>query len=108
MNFESKVLYIPVAKKRWKELGSALVARPAEGWEPSMAVPLISLTANISGISESRTTAIIHYFRRSTSSWARAGDIDARVGLSAGHSHLPLPSSSIDTALLPGANTPND
>ena len=64
MDYEYTALYIPVAKKGWQELGAALVDLPTEGWELFMAVPIISLTAFIPGISGSRTTAIIHYFRR--------------------------------------------
>lgn len=64
MKFEYTELYIPVSKKGWRELGSALDDLPADGWELFMAVPIISLTAFIPGISGSRTTAIIHYFRR--------------------------------------------
>ncbi len=64
MNYEYKEIYIPVGKKGWKELGSTLEELPSEGWELFMAVPIISLTAWWFGISGSRTTAIIHYFRR--------------------------------------------
>jgi hypothetical protein len=64
MNYEYTEVYIPVGKKGWQVLGSALVDLPADGWELFMAVPIISLTAWIPGISGSRTTAIIHYFRR--------------------------------------------
>jgi hypothetical protein len=64
MRYEYTELYIPVGKKGWRELGSALVDLPAEGWELFMAVPIIGLTAFIPGISGSRTVAIIHYFRR--------------------------------------------
>jgi hypothetical protein len=64
MTYEYTELYIRVGKKGWRELGSALVDLPADGWELFMAVPIISLTALIPGISGSRTTAIIHYFRR--------------------------------------------
>ena len=64
MNYEYTELYIPVGKKGWRELGSALAALPAEGWELFMAVPIISVSAYLPGISGSRTTAIIHYFRR--------------------------------------------
>ncbi len=64
MRFEYRELYIPVGKKGWRELGSALEDLPADGWELFMAVPIIGLTALIPGISGSRTTAIIHYFRR--------------------------------------------
>jgi len=64
VNYEYTELYIPVGKKGWKELGSALVDLPAEGWELFMAVPITELTAIIPGISGSRTSAIIHYFRR--------------------------------------------
>lgn len=63
MDYEYTALYIP-KKKGWRELGSALVDLPAEGWKLFMAVPIVSLTALIPGISGSRTTAIIHYFRR--------------------------------------------
>ena len=58
------MLFIPARKKGWKELGSAMVDLPAEGWEPFMAVPIIGLTASIPSISGSRTYAVIHYFRR--------------------------------------------
>lgn len=64
MNYEYTELYIPVGKKGWRELGSALATLPAEGWELFMAVPIISVSAYFPGISGSRTTAIIHYFRR--------------------------------------------
>jgi len=64
MNYEYTAVYIPAGKKGWKELGSALVDLPAAGWELFMAVPIIALTAIIPGISGSKTTAIIHYFRR--------------------------------------------
>jgi hypothetical protein len=64
MSYEYKELYIQVGKKGWRELGSALVDLPADGWELFMAVPVIGITAVIPGISGSRTTAIIHYFRR--------------------------------------------
>jgi len=64
MRYEYTELYIPVGKKGWRELGSALVVLPPEGWELFMAVPIIGLTAFIPGISGSRTVAIIHYFRR--------------------------------------------
>jgi hypothetical protein len=65
MRYEYKELYIPVGKKGWRELGSALAELPGEGWELFMAVPIIGLTSIIPGISGSRTNAIIHYFRRS-------------------------------------------
>lgn len=64
VRYEYTSLYIPVGKKGWRELGSAMVDLPAEGWELFMAVPIVGLTAIIPGISGSRTTAIIHYFRR--------------------------------------------
>jgi hypothetical protein len=64
MRYEYRELYIPVGKKGWREMGSALQDLPAEGWELFMAVPIIGLTAFIPGISGSKTTAIIHYFRR--------------------------------------------
>jgi hypothetical protein len=64
MRYEYTQLYIPIGKKGWKELGSALVDLPSEGWELFMAVPIIGLTSIIPGISGSRTKAIIHYFRR--------------------------------------------
>jgi hypothetical protein len=64
MVYEYTELYIPVGKKGWRELGSALEELPSQGWELFMAVPIISLTAFIPGISGSRTTAIVHYFRR--------------------------------------------
>ena len=64
MRYEYTELYIPVGKKGWRELGAALVDLPAEGWELFMAVPIIGLTSILPGISGSRTTAIIHYFRR--------------------------------------------
>jgi hypothetical protein len=64
MAYEYTEVYTPVGKKGWRELGSALVELPADGWELFMAVPIISLTAYIPGISGSRTTAIVHYFRR--------------------------------------------
>jgi hypothetical protein len=64
MNYEYREVYTPISKRGWKTLGSALVDLPGEGWELFLAVPVISLTAIIPGISGSRTTAIIHYFRR--------------------------------------------
>ena len=64
MRYEYTEKYIPVGKKGWRELGAAMVELPSEGWELFMAVPINSLTAFIPGISGSRTTAIIHYFRR--------------------------------------------
>ena len=64
MRYEYKQIYIPIAKKGWRELGSALEELPAEGWERFMAVPITSLTAIMPGISGSRTSAIVHYFRR--------------------------------------------
>jgi hypothetical protein len=64
MNYEQAELYIPAGKRGWRELGWALVDLPADGWELFMAVPIIELTAIIPGISGSRTTTIIHYFRR--------------------------------------------
>jgi hypothetical protein len=64
MAYEYTEIYIPVGKKGWRELGNALVDLPKEGWELFMAVPIISPTAFIPGISGSRTTAIVHYFRR--------------------------------------------
>ena len=68
MRYEYTEKYIPVGKKGWQELGAALLDLPSEGWELFMAVPIISLTAIVPGISGSRTTAIIHYFRRPLSS----------------------------------------
>ena len=53
-----------MGRKGWRELGEALRELPNEGWELFMAVPIVSLTAWIPGISGSRTTAIVHYFRR--------------------------------------------
>jgi hypothetical protein len=64
MTYEYTELYIPVGKKGWKELGAALVELPQDGWELFMAVPIVGLTALLPGISGSRTTAIVHYFRR--------------------------------------------
>ena len=64
MRYEYKQVYIPIAKKGWRELGSALEELPSEGWELFMAVPIIELTAFMPGISGSRTSAIVHYFRR--------------------------------------------
>jgi hypothetical protein len=64
MAYQYTELYTPVEKKGWRELGSALVDLPADGWELFVAVPIISLSAWIPGISGSRTTAIVHYFRR--------------------------------------------
>jgi hypothetical protein len=64
MSYEYKELYVPVNKQGWHALGSALNELPSDGWELFMAVPIISMTAFIPGISGSRTTAIIHYFRR--------------------------------------------
>jgi hypothetical protein len=65
MRYEYKQKYIPISKKGWSELGSALEELPSEGWELFMAVPIIPLTAILPGISGSRTSAIVHYFRRS-------------------------------------------
>jgi hypothetical protein len=62
--YEYKELYIPVGKKGWRELSTALNQLPSDGWELFMAVPIISLTAVLPGLSGSRTSAIIHYFRR--------------------------------------------
>jgi hypothetical protein len=64
MRYEYKQVYIPIAKKGWRELGSALEELPSEGWELLMAVPIIEMTALMPGISGSRTSAIVHYFRR--------------------------------------------
>jgi hypothetical protein len=64
MSYKYTELYIPVGKKGWRELGSALAALPEQGWELFMAVPIISVSAFFPGISGSRMTAIIHYFRR--------------------------------------------
>jgi hypothetical protein len=64
MRYEYKQIYIPIAKKGWRELGNALVDLPAEGWELFLAVPITSLTAIFPGYSGSRTSAIVHYFRR--------------------------------------------
>jgi hypothetical protein len=64
MNYEYTEVYVEVGKKGWREMGAALVDLPEAGWELFMAVPIIGLTALIPGISGSRTTAIIHYFRR--------------------------------------------
>lgn len=64
MRYEYKQIYIPIAKKGWRQLGSALEELPSDGWELFMAVPIVSLTAIIPGISGSRTSAIVHYFRR--------------------------------------------
>jgi hypothetical protein len=64
MRYEYKQIYIPIAKKGWSELGSALEELPSEGWELFMAVPITEMTAFIPGISGSRTSAIVHYFRR--------------------------------------------
>ena len=62
--YEYTEVYIQVGKKGWRELGAALSDLPADGWELFMAVPIVSLTALMPGISGSRTTAIVHYFRR--------------------------------------------
>lgn len=56
--------YTPVGRRGWREFASALVDLSADDWELFMAVPIISLSAQIPGISGSRTTAIVHYFRR--------------------------------------------
>ena len=68
MRYEYTEKYIRVGKKGWLELGAALIDLPSDGWELFMAVPITSLTAIMPGISGSRTTAIIHYFRRPLSS----------------------------------------
>jgi hypothetical protein len=60
MRYEYTELYIPVGEKGWRDLVSALVDLPAEGWELFKAVPIIGLTSIIPGISGSRTNAIIH------------------------------------------------
>jgi len=64
VSYEYTELYIEVGKRGWRELGTALVDLPAQGWELFMAVPVIGLTGVIPGISGSKTVAIIHYFRR--------------------------------------------
>jgi hypothetical protein len=64
MAYEYTEIYTPIDKKGWRDLGTALSDLPAQGWELFMAVPIISLTALIPGISGSKTTAIVHYFRR--------------------------------------------
>ncbi|MGA7835781.1 MAG: hypothetical protein WCA31_11300 [Acidimicrobiales bacterium] len=64
MTYEYTEIYTPIGKKGWRDLGTALNELPAEGWELFMAVPIISLTAVLPGISGSKTTAIVHYFRR--------------------------------------------
>ena len=64
MTYEYTEKYIPVGKKGWRELGAALEELPSQGWELFMAVPIVSLTAICPGLSGSRTSAIIHYFRR--------------------------------------------
>ena len=68
MRYEYTEKYIRVGKKGWRELGGALLDLPSEGWELFMAVPVTSLTWVLPGICGSRTTAIIHYFRRPLSS----------------------------------------
>jgi hypothetical protein len=68
MRCECTEKYIRDGKKGWRELGAALIDLPSDGWELFMAVPITSLTAIMPCISGSRTTAIIHYFRRSLSS----------------------------------------
>lgn len=67
MTYEYKEIYTPIGKRGWRELGAALSDLPADGWELFMAVPIISMTALIPGISGSKTTAIVHYFRRPNS-----------------------------------------
>jgi len=64
MDYEYTHLYVTADKKGWAELGAGLVSLPAEGWELFMAVPIVGLTAIMPGFSGSRTTAIIHYYRR--------------------------------------------
>jgi hypothetical protein len=64
MSYEYTEVYTTIGKKGWRELGGALRELPEEGWELFMAVPIIGLTAIFPGYSGSRTTAIIHYFRR--------------------------------------------
>ena len=63
VRYEYTARYIPVAKKDWSELGTALEELPREGEELFMVLPITSLSALWIGISRSRTTAIIHYFR---------------------------------------------
>jgi hypothetical protein len=57
MNYENTGVYIPVGKKGWTELGSALVDLPSAGWELFMAVPIISLPAVIPGTRTLRSTS---------------------------------------------------
>jgi hypothetical protein len=64
MTYEYTERYIKVGKKGWKELGSTLVELPAQGWELFLVVPITELSAVMPGISGSRTSALIHYFRR--------------------------------------------
>jgi hypothetical protein len=64
MSYEYTEVYISIGKKGWRELSDALRQLPEQGWELFMAVPITSLTAIFPGYSGSRTTAIIHYFRR--------------------------------------------
>ena len=64
MIYEYTVKLIPLKKKGWHELGEAVVELPAEGWELFLAVPIIEPTLFWLGRSGSRTTAIVHYFRR--------------------------------------------
>lgn len=64
MRYEYTASYIPVEKKGWSEFGTALEELPREGWELFMAVPITSLSALWVGLSGSRTSAIVHYFRR--------------------------------------------
>jgi hypothetical protein len=64
VRYEYKQIYIPVAKKGWRELGTALDELPVDGWELFMAVPNTSVAGFFPGYVGSRTTAIVHYFRR--------------------------------------------
>ncbi len=64
MAYEYQMKYVAVSKKGWKELGEALAELPGDDWELFMAVPVTVFTAYWFGLSGSRTSAIIHYFRR--------------------------------------------
>jgi hypothetical protein len=64
VDYEYTVRFIPVTKRGFRELGASLGELPDEGWELFLAVPVTTLTWVLPGISGSRTSSIVHYFRR--------------------------------------------